>query len=51
MQTNKEPMSLQIYGTDIPLNGGTIQSAIDTESKITGYKDNLNEFVNSLKTK
>ncbi|AIY75898.1 TPA: flagellar hook-associated protein FlgK [Bacillus tropicus] len=49
LQKNKEPMSLQIYGTDIPLNGGAIQSAIDTKAKITGYKDNLNEFVNSLK--
>ena len=50
MQKNKDPMSLQIYGTDIPLNGGAIQSAIDTKAKITSYKDNLNEFVSSLKT-
>jgi len=49
LQKNKEPMSVQIYGTDIPLSGGAIQSAIDTKAKITGYKDNLNEFVNSLK--
>ena len=50
LQKNKDPMSLQIYGTDIPLNGGAIQSAIDTKAKITSYKDNLNEFVSSLKT-
>ena len=50
LQKDKEPMSVQIYGTDIPLNGGAIQSAIDTKAKITSYKDNLNEFVNSLKT-
>ena len=42
-------MSVQISGTDIPLSGGTILSAIDTKAKITNYKDNLNEFVNSLK--
>ena len=38
LQTNKEPMSLQIYGTDIPLNGGAIQSAIDTKAKLLVIK-------------
>ncbi|WP_242307150.1 flagellar hook-associated protein FlgK [Bacillus cereus group sp. BfR-BA-01524] len=49
LQKDKKPMSVQISGTDIPLSGGTILSAIDTKAKITNYKDNLNEFVNSLK--
>ena len=31
-------MSVGIYGSEIPLTSGAIQSAIDTKAKIAGYK-------------
>lgn len=44
-------LSVQISGTDIPLQGGAIQAAIDTKKTIAGYKDQLNDLMVSLKDK
>lgn len=47
LNKEKEPMTAEIYGSEIPLTSGAIQSAIDTKAKIASYKKNLrrtNEF-------
>ncbi len=57
LQKEKEPISVQISGTDIPLKSGKISSAIDMKVKITGnkdkhvkgYKDSLNELMSAIK--
>lgn len=43
--------SVQISGTEVQLQGGAIQAAIDTEKTIAGYKDQLNQLMVSLKDK
>ena len=50
LNKEKEPMSVEIYGSEIPLTSGAIQSAIDTKTKIAGYKKNLEDFMSSVKT-
>ncbi|KFN02606.1 flagellar hook-associated protein FlgK [Bacillus clarus] len=50
LQKDKEPMSVQIYGSDIPLSGGAILSAVDTKAKIASYKKNLDELMSSVKS-
>ncbi|MDH4420967.1 flagellar hook-associated protein FlgK [Bacillus cereus] len=49
LNKEKEPMSVGIYGSEIPLTSGAIQSAIDTKAKIAGYKKNLEDFMSSVK--
>ena len=48
LQLNKEkdPMSVEIYGSEISVTSGAIKSAIDTKAKIVDYKKSrrLNEF-------
>ncbi|WP_242161433.1 flagellar hook-associated protein FlgK [Bacillus cereus group sp. BfR-BA-01522] len=51
LQKDHEPMSVQIYGTDIPLNGGMIQAAMDAKEKIAGYKKDLDELMSTVKEK
>lgn len=50
LNKEKEPMSVEIYGSEIPLTSGAIQSAIDTKAKIASYKKNLEDFMSSVKT-
>ncbi len=50
LNKEKEPMSVAIYGSDIPLTSGAIQSAIDTKAKIASYKKNLEDLMSSMKT-
>ncbi|PFQ66493.1 flagellar hook-associated protein FlgK [Bacillus cereus] len=51
LQLNKgnEPMTVAIYGSEIPLTGGAIQSAIDTKAKIASYKKNIEDLMSSVK--
>lgn len=42
-------MTVAIYGSDIPLTGGAIQSAIDTKGKIASYKKNIEDLMSSVK--
>nr|WP_088327454.1 flagellar hook-associated protein FlgK [Bacillus cereus] len=49
LNKEKEPMSVEIYGSEIPLASGAIQSAIDTKAKIASYKKNLEELMSSVK--
>ncbi|AIE78925.1 Flagellar hook-associated protein FlgK [Bacillus cereus] len=49
LNKDKEPMSVEIYGSEIPLASGAIQSAIDTKAKIASYKKNLEELMGSVK--
>ncbi|PFV86369.1 flagellar hook-associated protein FlgK [Bacillus sp. AFS059628] len=49
LNKEKEPMSVEIYGSEIPLASGAIQSAIDTKAKIVSYKKNLEELMGSVK--
>ncbi|MCC2379195.1 flagellar hook-associated protein FlgK [Bacillus wiedmannii] len=49
LNKEKEPMSVEIYGLEIPLASGAIQSAIDTKAKIASYKKNLEELMSSVK--
>ncbi|MBL3822751.1 flagellar hook-associated protein FlgK [Bacillus sp. BSL6] len=49
LNKEKEPMSVEIYGSEIPLTSGAIQSAIDTKAKIAGYKKNLEDLMSSVK--
>ncbi len=49
LNKDKEPMTAEIYGSEIPLTSGAIQSAIDTKAKIASYKKNLEELMGSVK--
>ncbi|AIK62621.1 hypothetical protein DJ46_488 [Bacillus anthracis str. Vollum] len=49
LNKEKEPMTAEIYGSEIPLRSGAIQSAIDTKAKIASYKKNLEELMSSVK--
>ncbi|MFD3217177.1 flagellar hook-associated protein FlgK [Bacillus sp. BR_7a] len=49
LNKDKEPMTAEIYGSEIPLTSGAIQSAIDTKAKIASYKKNLEELMISVK--
>ncbi|MDA2298550.1 flagellar hook-associated protein FlgK [Bacillus cereus] len=51
LQLNKEkdPMSVEIYGSEISVTSGAIKSAIDTKSKIVDYKKNLEDLMSSMK--
>ncbi|MEC2259871.1 flagellar hook-associated protein FlgK [Bacillus cereus] len=51
LQLNKEkdPMSVEIYGSEISVNSGAIKSAIDTKAKIVDYKKNLEDLMSSMK--
>lgn len=49
LNKEKEPMTAEIYGSEIPLTSGAIQSAIDTKAKIASYKKNLEELMSSVK--
>lgn len=51
LQLNKEkdPMSVEIYGSEISVNSGAIKSAIDTKAKIVEYKKNLEGLMSSVK--
>ncbi|MCA1002357.1 flagellar hook-associated protein FlgK [Bacillus thuringiensis] len=52
LQLNKEkdPMSVEIYGSEINVTSGAIKSAIDTKAKIVDYKKNLEDLMSSVKT-
>ncbi|UPJ18010.1 flagellar hook-associated protein FlgK [Bacillus cereus] len=52
LQLNKEkdPMSVEIYGSEISVTSGAIKSAIDTKAKIVEYKKNLEDLMSSVKT-
>ncbi|HFR4149245.1 flagellar hook-associated protein FlgK [Bacillus cereus] len=52
LQLNKEkdPMSVEIYGSEISVTSGAIKSAIDTKAKIVDYKKNLEDLMSSMKT-
>ncbi|AXK17725.1 flagellar hook-associated protein FlgK [Bacillus sp. COPE52] len=51
LQLNKEkdPMSVEIYGSEISVTSGAIKSAIDTKVKIVEYKKNLEGLMSSVK--
>ncbi|MGH1284656.1 flagellar hook-associated protein FlgK [Bacillus toyonensis] len=51
LQLNKEkdPMSVEIYGSEISVTSGAIKSAIDTKAKIVEYKKNLEGLMSSMK--
>ncbi|MGH0591964.1 flagellar hook-associated protein FlgK [Bacillus pretiosus] len=49
LNKEKEPMTAEIYGSEIPLTSGAIQSAVDTKAKIASYKKNLEELMISVK--
>ncbi|MEN8643794.1 flagellar hook-associated protein FlgK [Bacillus cereus group sp. BceL062] len=51
LQLNKEkdPMSVEIYGSEISVTSGAIKSAIDTKAKIVEYKKNLEDLMSSVK--
>lgn len=51
LQLNKEkdPMSVEIYGSEISVTSGAIKSAIDTKAKIVEYKKNLEDLMSSMK--
>ncbi|PGC98270.1 flagellar hook-associated protein FlgK [Bacillus toyonensis] len=51
LQLNKEkdPMSVEIYGSEISVTSGAIKSAIDTKAKIVEYKKNLEGLMSSVK--
>lgn len=51
LQLNKEkdPMSVEIYGSEISVSSGAIKSAIDTKAKIVDYKKNLEDLMSSMK--
>ncbi|MBV6678564.1 flagellar hook-associated protein FlgK [Bacillus thuringiensis] len=51
LQLNKEkdPMSVEIYGSEINVTSGAIKSAIDTKAKIVDYKKNLEDLMSSVK--
>ncbi|EEM84375.1 flagellar hook-associated protein FlgK [Bacillus thuringiensis] len=51
LQLNKEkdPMSVEIYGSEISVTSGAIKSAIDTKAKIVDYKKNLEDLMSSVK--
>ncbi|MED2555859.1 flagellar hook-associated protein FlgK [Bacillus thuringiensis] len=51
LQLNKEkdPMSVEIYGSEINVTSGAIKSAIDTKAKIVDYKKNLEDLMSSMK--
>ncbi|MCU5327172.1 flagellar hook-associated protein FlgK [Bacillus wiedmannii] len=49
LNKEKEPMTAEIYSSEIPLTSGAIQSAIDTKAKIASYKKNLEELMISVK--
>ncbi|MEI4830579.1 flagellar hook-associated protein FlgK [Bacillus sp. FJAT-53711] len=49
--TKNGTSSIQISGTEVQLQGGAIQAAIDTKKTIAGYKDHLNQLMVSLKDK
>ncbi|EJR91456.1 MULTISPECIES: flagellar hook-associated protein FlgK [Bacillus cereus group] len=51
LQLNKEkdPMSVEIYGSEISVTSGAIKSAIDTKAKIVDYKKNLEDLMSSMK--
>ncbi|PFJ17247.1 flagellar hook-associated protein FlgK [Bacillus cereus] len=51
LQKDKDPITVQISGKTIPLNGGAISAAIDTKEKIVGYKKELEEWMLALKDK
>ncbi|MCU5602865.1 flagellar hook-associated protein FlgK [Bacillus cereus] len=50
LQLNKEkdPMSVEIYGSEISVTSGAIKSAIDTKAKIVDYKKNLEDLMSSV---
>ncbi|XKK15001.1 flagellar hook-associated protein FlgK [Bacillus sp. AC79A.1] len=52
LQLNKEkdPMSVEIYGSEISVTSGAIKSAIDTKAKIVDYKKNLEDLMSSVKS-
>ncbi|MBJ7945870.1 flagellar hook-associated protein FlgK [Bacillus cereus group sp. N24] len=45
----KDPMSVEIYGSEISVTSGAIKSAIDTKAKIVEYKKNLEGLMSSVK--
>ena len=51
LQLNKEkdPMSVEIYGSEISVTSGAIKSAIDTKAKIVEYKKTLEDLMSSVK--
>lgn len=51
LQLNKEkdPMSVEIYGSEISVTSGAIKSAIDTKAKVVDYKKNLEDLMSSVK--
>ncbi|HHL3304279.1 flagellar hook-associated protein FlgK [Bacillus sp. SM-B1] len=49
LNKTKEPMSVEIYGSEIPLTSGAIKSAIDTKGQIASYKKNLEDLMSSVK--
>lgn len=49
LQEKTEPIVVQIYGSDISLNGGSISSAIHTKDKIAGYQEDLEELISAIK--
>ncbi|HFJ9292111.1 flagellar hook-associated protein FlgK [Bacillus thuringiensis] len=51
LQLNKEkdPMSVEIYGSEISVTSGAIKSAIDTKAKVVDYKKNLEDLMSSMK--
>ncbi|HDR5276995.1 TPA: flagellar hook-associated protein FlgK [Bacillus thuringiensis] len=51
LQLNKEkdPMSVEIYSSEISVTSGAIKSAIDTKAKIVEYKKNLEDLMSSMK--
>lgn len=47
---NNNTMSVKVLGTDVQLQGGTIQAALDAKKTIAGYKEDLNKLMMSLKS-
>lgn len=50
LNKTKEPMSVEIYGSEVSLTSGAIKSAIDTKAKIADYKKNLEDLMSSVKS-
>ncbi|HDX9579537.1 TPA: flagellar hook-associated protein FlgK [Bacillus pseudomycoides] len=49
IKNNNNTMSVKVLGTNIQLQGGTIQAALDAKKTIAGYTADLNNLMMSLK--
>ncbi|MDP7980715.1 flagellar hook-associated protein FlgK [Bacillus sp. WLY-B-L8] len=49
IKNNNNTMSVKVLGTDVQLQGGTIQAALDAKKTIAGYKEDLNNLMMALK--